>query len=271
MPYMPTSIDTIINDPSVSQDHVSWMIFQILEGLAYMHACGVIHRDLKPENILVDGSSTIKIIDFGLARKMNREESMSQMTGIVQTLWYRAPEVLLGQRNRSVEPNYGNPVDVWSVGAILGELLSGQPFFPAQNEFEMCSLIRDLIPDPTNLWAPVDKKTGQRAKKNSTTIAEKFEIKDPQALDLLTKMLAMDPKQRITAAEALEHEFFTQWREFKSEAPEPTIIEFPHLQQDAPDPYGDPDRTWKNRLRDMMWEDIYEYNKGQMPEKRKHQ
>jgi mitogen-activated protein kinase 1/3 len=268
MPYMPTCIETIIADPSVSQDHISWMVFQILEGLAYMHDCGVIHRDLKPENVLVDGSSTIKIIDFGLARKMNSAQSMSEMTGVVQTLWYRAPEILLGQCADLGETQYGTAVDVWSVGAILGELLSGNALFQGKTETNMISLIREVCPDPDYFWEPVDRKARLSRVSNSSTLGDKFNITDPTALDLLEGLLKIDPSVRLTAHQALEHPFFAQWQDFKSEHPPAEVMDFKHLHQAPPDRTGDPNRTWKELLRNMLWEDVYHFNQGDMPENR---
>lgn len=111
-------------------------MYQILEGLNFMHKHGFFHRDIKPENLLCNGPELIKIADFGLAREIR---SRPPYTDYVSTRWYRAPEVLL----RST--NYSSPIDIWAVGCIMAELYSLQPLFPGRSEidqiFRICSVL----------------------------------------------------------------------------------------------------------------------------------
>lgn len=112
------------------------ILYQIFQGLNYMHKHGFFHRDIKPENLLCNGPELVKIADFGLARELR---SRPPYTDYVSTRWYRAPEVLL----RST--NYSSPIDLWAVGCIVSELYTLQPLFPGRSEidqiFRICSVL----------------------------------------------------------------------------------------------------------------------------------
>ena len=112
------------------------ILYQILQGLSFMHKHGFFHRDIKPENLLCNGPDLIKIADFGLARETR---SRPPYTDYVSTRWYRAPEVLL----RSTQ--YSSPIDIWAVGCIMAEMYTLQPLFPGRSEidqiFRVCSVL----------------------------------------------------------------------------------------------------------------------------------
>jgi len=218
-----------------------------------------VHRDL-PENILVNDASLIKIIDFGSARRLHSDESDSfDYTHEVQTLWYRAPEVLLGQCIPGGN-SYGAGVDIWSVGAVLAELLGGAPLFPAQSEIDLIGMIRAVVPDPTHCWTAVDHKLRRAETVPTTTLSEVTGIADPEALDLLSKLLTMDPATRLTAQEALAHPYFRQWQSYREEGLTPTPFDFPRLKQ--PTRAEDPEDRWREDLRDLVWAEIREFNAG---------
>jgi cyclin-dependent kinase 1 len=120
------------DDEMLNPDIIKSFLFQILEGVAYCHSKKIIHRDLKPQNLLLDQYGKIKIADFGLARAFSIP--IRPYTKEVLTLWYRAPEILLG----SVE--YSTPVDIWSVGCIFAELCLKRPLF--QGDYEMDQLFK---------------------------------------------------------------------------------------------------------------------------------
>ena len=106
---------------------VKKIIYQLLKGTEYCHERRIMHRDLKPSNLLVNSDATqIKIADFGLARTMGLP--LKTYTHEVVTLWYRAPEVLLGSKI------YSTAIDVWSIGAIFYELAHKKPLFPGDSE-----------------------------------------------------------------------------------------------------------------------------------------
>lgn len=123
----------IYSKQSLSLDHVQYFIYQVLRALKYIHSANVLHRDLKPSNLLVNSNCDLKVCDFGLARGVLDSEQMSDsakrplLTEYVVTRWYRAPEIMLACHE------YDKPVDVWSTGCILAELLARKPFFPGED------------------------------------------------------------------------------------------------------------------------------------------
>lgn len=124
-----------------STAEIKCLMRQLLDGVAYLHANWVIHRDLKTSNILYNNRGQLKICDFGLARQYG--EPLKPYSQLVVTLWYRAPELLLGGRM------YSTPIDVWSCGCIMGELLAKAPLFPGQNELGQLDAIFRTLGYPT--------------------------------------------------------------------------------------------------------------------------
>ena len=113
-------------------------MYQLLNALSYLHKTMIMHRDLKTSNILVSNTHVLKLTDFGLARKLKYGDDM-HYTNNVMTLWYRPPELLLG------ETHYDTKADIWSAGCIFGELLTGTPIFPTHSNNEVAILLfRDL-------------------------------------------------------------------------------------------------------------------------------
>ncbi|KAJ2029761.1 hypothetical protein H4S03_007333 [Coemansia sp. S3946] len=128
-----------------SHSEVKSLVQQLLCGLEYCHSHSVIHRDLKLPNALLTRSGELKIADFGLARLYHKPTR--PMTPQVATLWYRAPELIFGSTE------YGPAIDLWSVGCILGELLTHRPFMPGKSEQQQVDLIVDMIGAPTErIW-----------------------------------------------------------------------------------------------------------------------
>ena len=132
---MGADLNNIIKTQQLSDDHVQFLVYQIVRGMKYVHSAGIIHRDLKPSNIAVNEDCELKILDFGLARPTENE-----MTGYVATRWYRAPEIMLNwmhynQTGKTISHfvqlcDLLSSVDLWSVGCIMAEMLTGKTLFP---------------------------------------------------------------------------------------------------------------------------------------------
>ncbi len=179
-------------------------MYQILNGLNYCHSKRIIHRDLKPQNLLIDKNGVIKLADFGLARAYS--VPIKTLTHEVETLWYRAPEILLGQKE------YALPVDMWSVGCIFAEMVEKRPLFMGDSEIDQIFKIFSLHGTPNNIaWPGVTnlpdfKPTFPKFK--GVDGKTHFKNFDELGLDLLMQMISLDPAKRISAKQALKHPYF---------------------------------------------------------------
>uniref|UniRef100_A0AAY5KIG4 mitogen-activated protein kinase n=1 Tax=Esox lucius TaxID=8010 RepID=A0AAY5KIG4_ESOLU len=222
---MGADLNNIVKCQKLTDDHVQFLIYQILRGLKYIHSADIIHRDLKPSNLAVNEDCELKILDFGLARHTDDE-----MTGYVATRWYRAPEIMLNWMHynmtgslrlsgiRSLTSIYTH-LDIWSVGCIMAELLTGRTLFPGTDHIDQLKLIMLLVGTPgPELLMKISSESArnyinslpQMPKRN---FADVFIGANPQAVDLLEKMLVLDTDKRITAAEALAHPYFSQYHD----------------------------------------------------------
>ncbi|KAH8919879.1 CMGC/CDK/CDC2 protein kinase [Atractiella rhizophila] len=181
--------------------------FQLCEGIRYCHSRRIIHRDLKPENILVSSSGDIKIADLGLARTFTLP--MRAYTHEIVTLWYRPPEVLLGQRG------YNTAVDMWSVGCIIVEMMTGKPLFGGDSEIDEIFKIFQILGTPTEEMWPDIKNLPQYKpnfpKWNGRGLYREVEDLEMDAHDLIMRMLRYHAAKRISAKRALEHDYFTPY------------------------------------------------------------
>ena len=237
------------NGIELQKTHLKCMIKQIVEGIAYLHKKGIMHRDIKGGNLLLTKSGIVKIADFGLAREFKR--GVQPKTVKVVTRWYRAPEILILDRY------YNEAIDVWSVGCVIAELLTGTPIFPGQSEVEQLALIyqmvgmprqtenlsekikqardtamakdlektkeaydmaKDLLIDSTKFQAfnnpnraSVGKFLRSRKEKFNSSFRKTSMLAqhiDDDVIDLIEKMLDVNPDTRITAKDALNHKYF---------------------------------------------------------------
>uniref|UniRef100_A0A3B4A3Y6 mitogen-activated protein kinase n=1 Tax=Periophthalmus magnuspinnatus TaxID=409849 RepID=A0A3B4A3Y6_9GOBI len=193
---MGADLNNIVKFQRLSDEHVQFLIYQLLRGLKYIHSAGLIHRDLKPSNVAVNEDCELRILDFGLARQTDDE-----MTGYVATRWYRAPEIMLNWMH------YNQNVDIWSVGCIMGELIKGKVLFPGSD----CILLQNNA-----------QKYIQSLPYMPPQDLEKiFRGANPLAVDLLKRMLVLDCDGRISASEALAHPYFSQYHDPEDEPEAP--------------------------------------------------
>lgn len=186
---------------------VKSFLFQLLHGIAFCHSHRTLHRDLKPQNLLIDRNGALKLADFGLARAFGIP--IGAYTHEVVTLWYRAPEILLGSKH------YATAVDIWSIGCIFIEMLTKTPMFPGDSEIDQLFKIFQVLGTPGETeWRGVSKLPDYKVSFphwNAKDLSEKYPQLDHLSLDLLKKMLRYDPSQRISAKEALNHPFFQEF------------------------------------------------------------
>ncbi|XP_031268744.1 mitogen-activated protein kinase 12 [Pistacia vera] len=208
---MEADLDQVIkaNDDLIPEHH-KFFLYQLLRALKYIHSANVFHRDLKPKNILANADCKLKICDFGLARvSFTDAPSAIFWTDYVATRWYRAPE-LCG----SFFSKYTPAIDIWSIGCIFAELITGRPLFPGKNVVQQLDLVTDLLGTPSmESIAAIRNEKARRYlsslwKKHPVPFSQKFPGADPQALRLLERLLAFDPKDRPSAEEALADPYF---------------------------------------------------------------
>lgn len=228
-----TDLHSLNKTGQLTVDHVRLFMYQLLRGLKYIHSANVLHRDLKPMNLLINVEDLIlKIADFGLARVMDSEYSHKGfLTDNIGTCWYRSPELIISPRD------YTKAIDMWSVGCILGELLSGKVLFPGAHEMDQIGQILDGLYLSDNEWNKVTQILPQNFVLKLTRIPKKplkdrFTHIDRDALDLLEKLLVFDPSLRLTAEEALAHPYLQQ---FSCEEDEPIVLEPFHIEYEVDD------------------------------------
>lgn len=179
-------------------------LFQLLQGIAYCHSHRVLHRDLKPQNLLIDKEGNIKLADFGLARAFG--VPVRTYTHEVVTLWYRAPEILLGSRFYSV------PVDVWSIGCIFAEMITRRALFSGDSEIDqLFRIFRTLGTPDESSWPGVSQLPDYKSsfpKWPPQDITRVVPSLDADGKDLLLNMLRYEPTTRISAKAALSHRYF---------------------------------------------------------------
>jgi len=192
-------------------EHMKWFMYQLLQGLNHMHMNGIVHRDIKPSNILVNQDMELRLCDMGLSREYSFKEE-TEMTTYVSTRFYRAPELLL-KYTRS-----GPAIDVWSVGCIFAEMLNKKVLFPGSHYIQQLELILDVCGTPMNNEEYAQLKGSPEAvrwlktlkKRPRKNFVQLFPRADADAVDLLEKMLQLDPDHRITIQQALYHPFFAE-------------------------------------------------------------
>lgn len=190
-----------VSDDKLNMGTIRSYLYQLLAGVAFCHSHRVLHRDLKPQNLLISKRGEMKLADFGLARAFGIP--IRTYTHEVVTLWYRAPEILLGTRK------YACAVDVWSIGCIFAELVTRRPLFPGDSEIDELFRIFRVLGTPTEeTWPGVSSMPDYKPTFPNwppQPISNAVPGLDPLGCDLLSKMLCYEPCSRISAKAAMQH------------------------------------------------------------------
>ncbi|PRQ40922.1 putative mitogen-activated protein kinase CMGC-MAPK family [Rosa chinensis] len=238
----------------LTPEHYQFFLYQLLRALKYIHTGNVFHRDLKPKNILANADCKLKICDFGLARPaFSDAPSTVFWTDYVATRWYRAPE-LCG----SFFSKYTPAIDIWSIGCIFAEMLTGKPLFPGKNVVHQLDLITDLLGTPSiESIARIRNEKARRYLSNMkikkpTPLSQKMPHADPLALRLLERLLAFDPRDRISAEEALSDPYFHGLANKDNEPSKQPIskLEFDFEKR----------KLTKDDVRELIYREILEYH-----------
>nr|AMO00476.1 mitogen-activated protein kinase 7 [Manihot esculenta] len=245
---MDTDLHHIIrSDQQLTDDHCQYFLYQLLRGLKYVHSANVLHRDLKPSNLLLNANCDLKIGDFGLARTTSETDFMTEY---VVTRWYRAPELLLNCSE------YTAAIDIWSVGCILGEIMTREPLFPGKDYVHQLRLIIELIgsPDDASLGFLRSNNARRYVRQLPQYRKQNFSVRFPNmssgAADLLEKMLVFDPNKRITVDEALCHPYLSSLHDINDEpvCPRPFHFDFEH-----------PSCT-EEHIKELIWRESVKFN-----------
>ncbi|KER33047.1 kinase domain protein [Opisthorchis viverrini] len=234
--FMETDLHNCIKKGNILKEiHKTYIFYQLLRAVKFIHSANVIHRDLKPSNVLLDSDCHVKLCDFGLTRSLSSPSTGSgfsvesvadadldggdpELTEYVATRWYRAPEILLAS-NR-----YTKFVDMWSLGCILAEMLIGKPVFPGTSTINQIERIISVVPRPNRqdilaLHSDYGMSVLEEAlRKPSSTLDSLFpETVERNAVEMAKHLLQLNPSKRLTVEKALDHPYVQRFRDRQSE------------------------------------------------------
>ena len=232
--HMETDLHAAIRANILGDVHKQYIMWQTLKALKFMHSANLLHRDMKPSNLLLNSDCLMKVADFGLARSIPKgigDENPDALAGddyeigadgkavvltdYIATRWYRAPEILLGSNK------YSTAVDMWGAGCIFGEILAGKPVFAGSSTMQQLELVCGLLGTPDeevcrhiSPWAMkmIDSMQAPPAY-DGKEWDRRFPGASGFALDLLKQLLVFDPRKRVSAAEALKHDYLKQFHD----------------------------------------------------------
>lgn len=209
----------------LSHTVVKSLLYQILKGVTHCHNHGVMHRDLKPSNLLIENNPTvphlscIKVGDLGLGRAYSIP--IKSYTHEIVTLWYRAPEILLGISH------YGLGVDIWSVGCIFAELSTKTPLFSGESEIHQILQIFKLLGTPReDIWHGLSELRDWHDFPNwkPKELSKCLNYLEPSGIDLIKHLLNYDPSERISSRAALLHPFFSKLDKYTIKQIESSVL-----------------------------------------------
>lgn len=202
-----TVLNELERNPKGVPEHMTKKItWQTLHAVQFCHQHNCIHRDVKPENILINKKGEVKLCDFGFARLLTGPGD--EYTDYVATRWYRAPELLVG------DTQYGPPVDIWAIGCVFAELTTGQAIWPGRSDVDQLYLIRktlgDLLPRHVEIFSNNQFFKGLAIPKPERLepLDEKFPNISSQAMNFMKGCFQMDPSERLTCEELINHPYF---------------------------------------------------------------
>ena len=213
---METDLHHIIHSVQpLSDDHIKYFLYQIARGLKYIHSANIIHRDLKPSNLLINRNCELKIGDFGMARGLSStpEDHALFLTEYVATRWYRAPELMLSFSH------YDFSLDMWSVGCVFAEMLGRRQIFPGKNYVNQLQLVLSVVGTPSEEYIAnigsdrVKTYLKSLPKKQPVDLFVLFPNANKVALDLLEKLLQLEPRRRCSAIDSLNHEYLSLYHD----------------------------------------------------------
>ena len=199
----PTGLPVILTQP----EKIKSYMHQLIQAISFCHSQNVIHRDIKPENLLISANGDLKLCDFGFARIVQGGE---HLTDYVATRWYRAPELLVGVQ-------YSESVDMWAIGCLMAELIDSQPLFPGESDVDQVYCIQkylgELIYEHQEAIQKNKNFSGLKLPKvqRVESIRKRYEGKiEREAVEFILNLIQKDPKDRLTAEQALGHEYFRE-------------------------------------------------------------
>jgi mitogen-activated protein kinase 15 len=212
--YMEINLYDAIRSGTLALVHVQYITYQLLKAFKYIHSADIVNRDLKPSHILLNSDCTIRLIDFGLAKSTSSSDEYNlSITDFLTCRWYRAPEVIIGGLNS------GKEADMWTIGCIVAEMLTGRVFFPGTCTLNQLSLIVQFTNSPSeedlNEFGGAAKSllgNVKRLEKRAVEDYFKNSSCNIDAIDFVEKLLRFNPKKRITVEEALDHPFVKDFK-----------------------------------------------------------
>ncbi|WKY03804.1 hypothetical protein Q1695_005062 [Nippostrongylus brasiliensis] len=218
--YAGDSILKILNEQKksgrvqITAEHVPFIIYQLLRVLKYIHSANIIHRDLKPGNLALTCDCDLTVLDFGMARSLERTDTSLNLSQYVMTRWYRSPEVIYW----NIE-GYNEQVDVWSVGCITAELMIGKPLFPGKDTNAQYEMIIELCGSPDeDLMRKIEESSPATRRvvesyrhRERQDFTKRFKGCPPLFVDFLDKVLVLDPEKRLTVEASLAHPYFADY------------------------------------------------------------